>query len=186
MKPVYILATVIGFFILAAISGKAIAHQSEVDVAENKTKDHYMLGILGYNYTDEEIDQFSVDGHGGGNIHVSSPTSGGGGTVCCVMLSKNPKWPIKVNVRWQSGGCSVFVKNHKYSHTQYYFKDEIINVEQGTNLHPTDIAVHFYKDGTVRAILVDGVKSPLLILPEKRALNRQFPECKVGEPVDYL
>ncbi|AKI99144.1 Hypothetical protein AA314_00771 [Archangium gephyra] len=37
------------------------------------------LEINGFNYTDLYIDNFSVNGNSGGNLYVSSPTSGGGG-----------------------------------------------------------------------------------------------------------
>jgi hypothetical protein len=40
------------------------------------------LEINGFNYTDLYIDSFEVNGQGGGNLFVSSPTSGGGGGVC--------------------------------------------------------------------------------------------------------
>lgn len=172
--------------ISTALSNFAFAQQPDLSPPENEAKTHYMMGILGYNYTNEPINQFSIDGQGGGDIHVSSPTSGGGGTVCCVMFSKKPKWPIQVVVRWQSGGCRVYDKDRRYGHNQYYFKEKLVNVERGKSAHPSDIAVHFYNDGTVRVILADGVEEPLLILPEGRANKKNFPECKPGDPLEYL
>jgi hypothetical protein len=51
--------------------------------AKRYKKSEYGLVIIGYNYTSRYIDQFSVDGAGGGNLYVSGPSSGGGGIVCC-------------------------------------------------------------------------------------------------------
>ena len=40
------------------------------------------LTIMGFNYTDMDINEFFVDGTGGGNLSVSSASGGGGGSVC--------------------------------------------------------------------------------------------------------
>ena len=39
----------------------------------------YSVVPYGYNYTDNYISSFSVNGAGGGNLEVSIPTAGGGG-----------------------------------------------------------------------------------------------------------
>jgi hypothetical protein len=62
------------------------------------------LTITGFNYTSRYIDEFSVNGQGGGNLYVSGPTSGGGGSICCVSYVKGAAAP-RIIVRWQSGGC---------------------------------------------------------------------------------
>lgn len=162
------------------------AQQGEIEVLQNEATTHYFLGIFGFNYTDQHIAAFSVDGRGGGNIAVSSPTSGGGGTVCCLLFSKTPKWPVQVLVRWQSGGCVVRSKNHELEYYQYYYKEKMVNVERGVTNHPSDVSVHFFKDGSVRVILVDDLEFPLLELPENRAVEWDFPECKPDEPMQYL
>ncbi|TDM06527.1 MAG: hypothetical protein C4K60_18530 [Ideonella sp. MAG2] len=58
----------------------------------------YSVVPYGYNYTDGYIDSFSVNGAGGGNLAVSTPTSPGGGHTCCTMLfSGTPKGePFKI------------------------------------------------------------------------------------------
>lgn len=173
------------YIFLNALLNTAFAQQMEIPMPENEEKTHYMLGILGYNYTDEHIAAFSIDGQGGGHVRVSSPTTGGSGIVCCVLFSKKPKWPIQVLVRWQSGGCRVYPKNRKYGHNQYYYKETMVNVEPGTSAHPSDIAVHFYKDDSVRVRLVDDLEPPLLKLPKDRAVDRDFPECKTGDSMEY-
>lgn len=169
---------------ISLLSG-AHARKSETPVSENEEKT-YMLGIIGYNYTDSYIATFSIEGQGGGFVRLSSPTSGGSGVVCCVLFSKKPEWPIQVHIRWQSGGCRVYAKNRQYGHDRFYYKESIVNVEKGSSSHPSHIAVHFYKDDSVRVRLMDDLESPLVLLPKDRAVERDFPECKPGEPIESL
>jgi hypothetical protein len=175
------------FFVISIMSLQVVfAQQADTSRAENEAKTHYLLGIVGYNYTNRVIDGFSVDGAGGGHVRVSSPTNGGSGTVCCVLFSKQPKWPIQVLIRWQHGGCRVYDEDRTFGHNRYYYKEKKVNLERGTSKHPTEFAVHFYPDGSVRARLSDSYDDPLLKLPESRALKNNFPECKDGDPVEYL
>lgn len=167
-----------GFFLVSP----AFSQTEENLVPENEAKTHYMLGILGFNYTDQYIVSFSIDGQGGGDVRLSSPTSGGSGTVCCVLLSKKPKWPMHVLVRWQSGGCRVYESDRLHGHNQYYYSEATVNVERGSSRNPTDIAVHFFKNGSVRVMLSDGWDPPLLLLPNNRAPEKYFQKCKPGEP----
>ncbi|MBN8471406.1 DUF3304 domain-containing protein [Corallococcus exiguus] len=51
------------------------------------------MEINGYNYTDLAIDSFEVNGQGGGDLSVSSTTSGGGKGTCCLGLSPGTKFP---------------------------------------------------------------------------------------------
>ena len=164
----------------------AYAGQPEDLVPQNEAKTHYMLGIIGYNYTNRIIDGFSIDGQGGGHISVSSPESGGGGTVCCVLFSKKPEWPIQVLVRWQSGGCRVYDKKRPSGRNYYSYKEIKVNVEKGPGAYPPEIGVHFYLDGSVRVRLSDGSEDPLLKLPKSRLIDDYLPECKLGYPVEYL
>lgn len=147
-------------------------------VPENAAGTHYMLGIIAYNYTDRYIDSFSIDGQGGGDVRLSTPTSGGSSTMCCVLLAKNPKWPMRVLVRWTVGGCKKYEKNRKYSQIQYSYKEEEIDVEHDLAIPASDIAVHFYEGGKVRVRLSDGWEAPLLKLPKGRPDREFFPECK--------
>ena len=152
--------------------------QDAYPVRENQAGTHYLLGILGYNYSNRYIDSFSVNGSGGGNVDVSTPTAGGGSTACCVFFSKNPSWPIYVTVRWQAGGCTVGKNERGVSQIHHSFKEVKVNVERGTTSHPSDIGIHFFKDGSVKAILSDGWESPLLKLPEARQDTTDYPPCQ--------
>lgn len=162
----------------ALVLDTSLAHQKEMEMPQNEAKMHYLFGIFGFNYTDQNIAAFSINGQDGGGIDVSSPAAGGGKTACCVFFSKKSEWPVRVHIRWQSGGCEVFSKDHKHDHYKYYYKEKIVDVEKGMNVHPSDIAVHFFKDGSVRVILVDDLEFPLLRLPEERVVKWNFPECE--------
>lgn len=173
-------------WILATTGPLAYAQYPGYKVPENPAGTHYMLGIIGYNYTDKYISGFSINGQGGGYVRLSSPTTGGSATVCCALLSKNPTWPMRVLIRWADGGCREYEKNRAYGHNRHYYRERMVEVERGTATQPADMAVHFFKDGSVRVMLSDGWEPPLLKLSEDRAKEVDFPECKPGEVEQYL
>ena len=169
---------------LMFILNPVFAQEPEFMPPENEQKTHYLLGIIGYNYTDRAIDRFSVNGQSGGDIGVSSPTSGGGGTVCCVLFPKTHKWPVQVLVRWQSGGCRVWDKGRKSGHNRYFYKEKIVNLENGTKTYPFYLEAHFFKNDEVRVRIVNDSEPPLLQLPEERAVDEYFSECRAGAPTE--
>lgn len=167
------------------VTNPLLAQLPKYSVPENNTGTHYMLGIVGYNYTDSLIANYTVDGQGGGDIRLSSPTSGGGSTVCCIMLSKKPHWPIYVLVRWQDGGCRENTKDHKFVGNHYQYKEATVSVDRGTSSNPSDIAVHFYQDGSVKVRLSDGDDPPLVKRPDNRPDKFKLPDCRPGEAESY-
>lgn len=58
--------------------------------------------IAGYNYTNEGIQEFYVNGAWGGGISIGG---GGGSFVCCIMLPK--KWTpgLSATVKWVRSDC---------------------------------------------------------------------------------
>ena len=163
--------------------GQAANSQNQA-VAEKPLEEPASLAIEGYNYTNRYIDSFTVDGTGGGNIHLSSATSGGGGTVCCV-----PYWPgTKTNVitvRWQSGACHY----HKRSSTSdevydrlhsFYTEKKIIVVEKAT-ASAKYMEIHFYPDGSVQAAVTASASPPRLKLSDERKDSSQYPRCPNDE-----
>lgn len=140
-----------------------------------------MLGIIGYNYTDRYIDNFTIDGQGGGYIRLSSPTSGGSSTVCCVLLSKKPTWPMRVRVRWSVGGCREYEKYRRYGHIHNFYKETEVEVDHELKVLPSDIAAHFFADGSVKVRLSDGWEPPLVKLSKDRPDKENYPECEVGQ-----
>ena len=100
------------------------------------------LAINAFNYTDTYIDSFEVNHQGGGNIYVSSPTSGGGGTVCCVTWRPGTRLPKPIKVRWSRDNkrwCEMTV---------------MLNGPVPAN--PTAIGVHFMPDGDIQVELSQG------------------------------
>lgn len=107
-----------------------------------------MVTIYGYNYTDLYIDGFSVNGQGAGNLGVSTPTSGGGGSVCCVSVLPNHKLSIPVKINWirdiySKQSCEI---------------DVTLNEPAPAN--PEYFEVHFYQDGHVEAAVTENASEP--------------------------
>ncbi|MES2757092.1 MAG: DUF3304 domain-containing protein [Pseudomonadota bacterium] len=138
------------------------------------------LALVGFNYTSRYIDTFSVNGQGGGNLYVSSPTSGGGGTVCCVSYVQG-RPAGEVTVRWQSGGCMFRVPGgltDGRTHLAHsYFREIKVKVDPRIANSPQNFEVHFYPDGHVEAAITDGRSSPRLIFSKSRADRSEFPRC---------
>jgi hypothetical protein len=138
------------------------------------------LELTGYNYTNRSIGQFSVNSNGGGNVHVSSPTSGGGGSVCCVTYIVGiKKW--RVLVRWQTGACTYNNEvdgNGERSFEVYrYFKESEIDVDPVIPSRPNILEVHFYPDGHLEAAITEESSAPRLRLPKERESKLPYRRC---------
>jgi len=156
------------------------------DAADNATStaqssnEPVMLSITAYNYTNRHIESFSVNGQGGGNVYVSSPTSGGGGTVCCVRYRPGTK-AFKVRVKWQTGGCYYSEKStisDEVSDTLHLFSTEReIDVDPIVQSEPRVMEVHFYPDGTIKASITASESPPRLRLDGAREDKSRYPRC---------
>lgn len=63
-----------------------------------------IMGITGYNYTNEGVQEYYVDGKRGSNL----PAYGGGGSVsCCVSLPVQWNHELSVEVSWITGHWTV-------------------------------------------------------------------------------
>lgn len=165
--------------VLAAMLSSACSAKNE-QPARTSAKERYSLAIVGYNYTNHSIDNFSVNGTGGGNLYVSSPTSGGGGTVCCT--SYYPKIPKqKIRVRWQSGGCRYFAgvgaddRDIWLLHPS--FKEADADVNDTSTGEPNNLEVHIYPDDKVEAYVTSEISTPRVNLDKSRAIDGDFPRC---------
>jgi len=149
---------------------------------ESKNNEHVTLDLLGYNYTDRDINDYDVDGEGGGIIQLSSPTSGGSGIVCCVRLAMGRSTPIIVRVRWQVDGCTYLMTSERTKKTQrmyhYFYKEEYVEVPHPQGVKPRHLETHFYPDGSVAVRLTDRISLPLLSLRESRPDKSKFPKCE--------
>ena len=116
----------------------------------NGERKRYSVVAYGYNYTDGYIDSFEVNGAGGGNLAVSTPTSPGGGHTCCAGLSSGtpPTRPFVIlwtrdRKRW----CEL---------TAY--------LTAPVPIEPRYLEVHFYQDGHVELAATQEASAPRLKL----------------------
>jgi hypothetical protein len=146
---------------------------------------YFLLGLIGYNYTDRHISDYTVGGAGGSPVMLSSPTSGGSGITCCLRLSKKSTGPIRVKVRWQLDGCTYLLRNERTGAVaelrHFYYKEADVDVLRIGGGAPGYIETHFYPEGSVQVRLTDHFSSPLLKLDPKRTDKSSFPKCKDDE-----
>lgn len=142
------------------------------------------LLLQGYNYTDHYIDSFSVNGQGGGNIFESSPTSGGGGSVCCVSWQPGSKLPVKIKVRWATAYCMKLIRTKfgDYDERQNIFKEKEAWISEEVGDEPRALEVHFYRDGRIEAAITTGDSPPRIKLQRDSDRNRlgvsqKIPRC---------
>jgi hypothetical protein len=141
------------------------------------------LTITSYNYTNRYIDEFFVNGQGGGNVFVSTETSGGGKGTCCVMYTPGLPPPKTVRVRWQASGCTYYGVDsggERYSRGHSFFKEVDVPVDPNVPANPKNFEVHFYPDGHVEAAITDSMSPPRLKLPADRSDRSNLPDCPGG------
>jgi len=123
------------------------------------------LGITGYNYTDRYIDSFEVDGQGGGNVFLSTATTGGGKTSCCIVFNPAVRLPVKMNVRWTFGykrdtTGAVVVPDERHETTAV--------LEGPIPDEPRLLEVHFMPDRTVRLRITQDYSPPMLVIDRRK------------------
>ena len=99
------------------------------------------LEINGLNYTDLYIDGFLVNGQGGGNIFVSTPTSGGGKSACCVSFWPGAELPATLKIKWTRD-------NNRWCEAEAVLK-------QFVPPNPQHLGIHFYPDGHIEAEITE-------------------------------
>ncbi|QRO01443.1 DUF3304 domain-containing protein [Archangium violaceum] len=114
------------------------------------------LEINGFNYTDLYIDSFEVNGQGGGNLYVSSKTSGGGGSVCCASWTPGTDAPLPVRIRW--------------TRDRKRWCEQEVPIRSPVPVNPQHLGVHFFPDGHIEAEITEA--PPRL----KIQLDRVHPE----------
>ncbi len=138
------------------------------------------LTLEGYNYTNRYIDEFSVDGNGGGNLFVSGEGGGGGGSVCCVSY-RSGAHARKVKVRWQTDACTyderTWSNGEKHSDIYRIFKEVEVQVDPHIPDYPAYFEVHFYPDGHVEAAITEHASPPRLKLSKSREDRSPYRQC---------
>jgi hypothetical protein len=142
------------------------------------------LTLVGYNYTNRYIDQFDVNGQGGGNIHVSGPGTAGSGSICCVSYRSGAK-ARKVKIRWQAADACTYHERtsggEKFSDTHSYFKEMEVQVDPNIPDFPRYFEVHIYPDGHAEAAVTAHASRARLALSKDREDNSDYPRCPNGK-----
>jgi hypothetical protein len=186
-KPLFIKSAICAIFAIAAIIGIAIWSPSgaSAGLASKPSKDYVSLDLLAYNYTNQHIADYQVNGESGGIVRVSTPTSGGSGSVCCISLPLGKYETILIDVRWQVGGCVYVEKNpingNAVKNIHYYYKQAELTIPNPHAVDPKHLETHFYPDGSVQVRITDEMSFPRLSLREDRLKNIEFPRCKNDE-----
>ena len=169
---------VLSFLLALCACGQAAS--SKAAIVPEVHAESVSLALVGYNYTNRHIDSFTVDGQGGGNLYVSSPTSGGGGTACCVEY-----WPgTRVNtvtIRWQSGACYYHASSPSspdiYDIYYQFYKEREVTVADDVPADAKYMEVHFFPDGSVKAAVTASTSRPRLLLRKDREDHSTYPRC---------
>lgn len=147
--------------------------------------DKITLDLIGYNYTNHHIEDYNIDGQNGGIVRVSSPTSGGSGSVCCISLYSDESGVLFVRVRWQTDGCSYFevdpMNGNREELHHYTYREKYVKVARSIGVRANHLETHFFPDGSVQVHITEDMSLPRFRLSEDRAESLKFPPCKNGE-----
>ncbi len=120
--------------VASAASAAVVAYEA---VPEAKRK--RLLGLSAYNYTDLPISSYSVNHVWGGDVRVSSETSGGSKTSCCIKVP--PVLPATYLVRWSRD-------DRRWCELKVAFGGPIPE-------EPSSFNTHFFADGHVEITIAD-------------------------------
>ena len=174
--------TLTGMVLVVAFTGCATLGAVN-SAPESRVEPHIVslpLSMHGYNYTNRYIGSFKVDSVGGGNVYVSGPHSGGGGTTCCASYTKGAG-PWKAKVSWQTGACRWGDRVQESGETLFslhnYYKKVEVDVDPRIPPNPEHLEVHFYPDGSVQVALTEQESPPRLVLSKDREDKSPSPQC---------
>lgn len=118
----------------------------------------YNLTLYGYNYSDTAISSFEVNGQGGGNVNVSSPTTGGGGGVCCITVYSPLSEAQMVTIKW--------------SRDVETWCEQSVRLSSPLPAKPEYFEVHFYQDGHIELAITEEPSLPRLRMERAGPGNR--------------
>ena len=140
------------------------------------------LAIVGFNYTNKDINEFFVDESGGGNLNVSSASGGGGGSVCCADYVTGSPAP-EIKVRWQHDACRYDVwedeDGKELGSIFSIYKTAVVRVSS-VSPNPHYLEVHIFPDDNVEAAITDELSTPRLVLDQNRRITSPFGTCANG------
>lgn len=156
------------------------ASRSAPQTHKSQPTEPVSLTINGFNYTDRVIELFSINGQGGGNIAVSSPTSGGGKTTCCITWHPAITLPTPVEIEWL-----------RYVNDKGLWCRKVVMLNGPIPENPDAVGVHFMPDGNIIVEITDGYPDIKLQLSRFRPDQRkesgnvihdeQAANCKYGK-----
>jgi Protein of unknown function (DUF3304) len=162
----------------SAAAAAAAKTASATESSSEATVQAHSLTIYGYNYTDTGIGSFEVNGQGGGNLIVSTPTAGGGSGVCCINVYSPFLEPRTIKIKWTRD-------------LDTWCEQEVI-LKPPLPAKPEYFEVHFYRDGHIEVAVTEIDSPPRLLLKatdrgsrnldEKKNVNNdaKFARCKHG------
>ena len=134
----------------ASMAASGVGMEVPASGPKRSSQLRYSLGIVGYNYTDTYVDDYSVNGAGAFNLGVSTEDSGGGSTVCCFGWAPGMRLPMPVRIEWTRGG-------------NRWCRQTVMLTDPGP-LEPTTFEVHFYPDRHIEVAITDSYSAPRLKL----------------------
>ena len=159
------------------------AQPASQPASASKEPRNYGLAIVGYNYTNEVMDSFEVNGQGGGNLGMSTDTAGGGGTVCCVSWRDGSALPKKITVKWVGGYCrerQTTSDGEVFNTRQNLWKMAELEFNGPVPAEPSNFEVHFYPDGVIELAMSERVTLPRYqrLTEPDRLSRRNYPACE--------
>jgi hypothetical protein len=164
------IARAIACLAACALALPACSEQGAAQTAQPAPGQPIALTIVGYNYTDRYIDSFTVNGQGGGNLFLSTPTTGGGKGACCVTWTPGGQLPKKVIVRWVGAYCKDRRTNsagETHDWTVPIWRQAVAELNGPIPANPGAFEVHIYKDAHVEVAITEFESPPRLALPEE-------------------
>ena len=134
----------------ASMAAAGISTEVPASGPKRSSQLRYSLGIVGYNYTETGIIDYSVNGTGAFNLGVSTEHSGGGSTICCFGWAPGMKLPMPIRIEWTRDEAT-------------WCRKTVMLTDPGP-LEPTTFEVHFYPDRHFEVAITDDYSPPRLKL----------------------
>ena len=121
------------------------------------------LTIYGYNYSDSGLSSFEVNGQGGGNLEVSTPSAGGAKHICCISVYSPLTAPKSVTIKW--------------SRDTEIWCEQTVMLNPPLPADPKYFEVHFYPDGHIEVAATAEASEPRLRLERDSPGSRHADEA---------
>nr|WP_241023839.1 DUF3304 domain-containing protein [Burkholderia sp. Ac-20365] len=127
--------------------------------------------MVGYDYTDRALLDFSVNGISGGNVFLSTKTSGGGKYACCILLDRSAHFPLDIEVGYMREALVASPSDRILEPADTRRLIARVQLRGPIPERPAFLEVHFFPDGHIDASL-SGEEGPS---PPRLKLDRRLP-----------